>query len=242
MTDHHHIASAFDRDLESVQAQLMKMGGLVEESIRNSAKALKTRDIELAEKIRKGDRDIDSLEEQISMDCASLIARRQPAASDLRTVLTVLRISSNLERIGDYAKNIAKRTEVLAQLPPIEGAAGAVKRMAKEVQNMLSDALDAYIKRDAALADEVRHRDLEVDQMYNALFREFLTFMMEDPRNISSCMHLHFIAKNVERAGDHVTSIADQVIYLATGEMPEDPRPKGNTASYDLNSFKESDE
>ncbi|GGD35937.1 phosphate signaling complex protein PhoU [Sinisalibacter lacisalsi] len=242
MTDHHHIASAFDRDLEAIQALLMKMGGLVEESIRQSAKALKARDLELADTVRKGDKQIDELDEQINLECARVLALRQPAASDLRTVLTVMRISTNLERIGDYAKNIAKRTEVLSQLPAIEGASGAVKRMAKEVQHMLSDSLDAYIRRDAPLAEEVRHRDLEVDQMYNALFREFLTFMMEDPRNISACMHLHFIAKNIERAGDHVTSIADQVVYLATGEMPDEARPKGNGAPYDLNTFQESDE
>lgn len=106
--------------------------------------------------------------------------------------------------------------------------------MASEVRQMLSDALDAYIRRDEELAQDVRHRDLEVDQMYNALFREFLTFMMEDPRNISSCMHLHFIAKNIERMGDHVTSIADQVIYLVSGELPEEARPKGTSANYEV--------
>lgn len=241
-SDQHHIASAFDRDLESIQALLMKMGGLVEENIRNSAVALKSRDLEAADAVRNADQEIDALEEQITNDCARLIALRQPAASDLRTVLTVMKVATNLERIGDYAKNIAKRTAVLAQLQPIEGASGAIKRMAKEVRHMLSDSLDAYIRRDAALADEVRHRDLEVDQMYNALFREFLTFMMEDPRNISACMHLHFIAKNIERAGDHVTAVADQVIYLATGQMPEEARPKGTAAAYDPATFKESDE
>lgn len=242
MPDKHHIASAFDRDLEAVQAQVMKMGGLVEVSIRDGAKALKTRDLELAEKVRGDDKAIDALEERINMDCARLIALRQPIASDLRTVLTVMKIAANLERIGDYAKNIAKRTAVLTQLAPIEGASGAVKRMSKEVEHMLSDALDAYIRRDAVLADQVRHRDVEVDQMYNALFREFLTFMMEDPRNITACMHLHFIAKNVERMGDHVTAVADQVIYLATGQMPEEARPKGNAAPYEVEAFKESDE
>jgi phosphate transport system protein len=242
MADKQHIASAFDRDLEAVQALLMKMGGLVEENIRQSAGALEARDLELADRVRQADREIDALEEQINMRCARLLALRQPIASDLRTVLTVMKVASNLERIGDYAKNIAKRTLVLAQLQPIEGASGAVKRMSKEVRHMLSDSLDAYIRRDAGLANEVRHRDLEVDQMYNALFREFLTFMMEDPRSITACMHLHFIAKNIERAGDHVTSIADQVIYLATGEMPEEDRPKGNAAAYDPQAFKESDE
>ncbi|MGR3364441.1 MAG: phosphate signaling complex protein PhoU [Maritimibacter harenae] len=237
-----HIAKAFDRDLEAIQAQVMKMGGLVEEAIREGSKSLKSRDVELAEKVRRGDRQIDELEDLINTQCAQVLAIRQPAATDLRTVLTVMKIAGNLERIGDYAKNMAKRTEVLSQMQPVEGASSAIRRMSKEVGSMLSDALDAYVRRDAELAEDVRHRDLEVDQMYNALFREFLTFMMEDPRNITACMHLHFIAKNVERMGDHVTSIADQAVYLATGEMPDDPRPKDNKAIYRVEGFEEADE
>ncbi len=240
-SDKHHIASAFDRDLEDIQALVMKMGGLVEDAIRDGAKALKARDTELAEKVRQADKRIDELEERINLDCARVIALRQPIAGDLRTVLTVIKISSNLERIGDYAKNLAKRTAVLAELPAVDGGASAIKRMAREVQNMLSDVLDAYIRRDAALAHIVRQRDVEVDQMYNALFREFLTFMMEDPRNITPCMHLHFIAKNIERAGDHVTSIADQVIYLVTGEMPEEARLKDTAPAYEPASYREQD-
>ena len=232
MTDQ-HIASAFDRDLEEIQAHLMKMGGMVEDAIRDSAKSLKRRDEELAEAVRKSDKKIDALDMQINEECARLLALRQPIASDLRTVLTVMKVAGNLERIGDYAKNMAKRTSVLVHMQPIDGASGAIKRMAGEVQHMLSDALDAYIRRDVAVAMDVRQRDLEIDQMYNALFREFLTFMMEDPRNITPCMHLHFIAKNIERMGDHVTSIAEQVIYLVTGEVPDEARPKGNAPNYD---------
>ena len=134
--------------------------------------------------------------------------------------------SSNLERIGDYAKNIAKRSEVILDHPPVDGTGASLRRMARQVELMLKDVLDAYIQRDADKALDVRERDLEVDQMYSALFREYLTFMMEDPRNISTCMHLHFMAKNIERMGDHATSIAEQVIYLVTGEMPEEDRPK----------------
>lgn len=229
-----HIASAFDRDLEDIQALVMKMGGLVEDSIREAAKSLKQRDEELAETVRRNDKKIDALDMQIYEECARVLALRQPIASDLRTVLTVMKVAANLERIGDYSKNLAKRTTVLVHMQPIDGASGAIKRMSKEVQLMLSDALDAYIRRDEALAHDVRQRDIEVDQMYNALFREFLTFMMEDPRNISSCMHLHFIAKNIERMGDHVTSIADQVIYLVSGELPDEARPKGNAPNYEL--------
>lgn len=235
MTAHseHHIASAFDRDLEAIQALVMKMGGLVETAILDAARSLDERDEDLAKKVREADQQIDILEERINQEAARVIALRQPIASDLRTVLSVLKISANLERCGDYAKNLAKRTSVLVHMQPIEGTAGAIRRMAREVELMMKDALDAYIQRDAELAAEVRMRDKDVDQMYNALFREFLTFMMEDPRNITACMHLHFIAKNIERVGDHVTSIAEQVIYLVTGAMPEDTRPKVDSTAYE---------
>jgi phosphate transport system protein len=224
-----HIASAFDRDLEGIQTLLMKMGGLVESAILDAAQALESRDGELAEQVRRGDQVIDALEEQINVDCARLIALRAPTATDLRTVLTVMKIAGNLERCGDYAKNLAKRSIVLAQVPPVGSAAGSVRRLAKTVQGLLRDALDAFIQRDAVLAADVRLRDQDVDQMYNALFREFVTYMMEDSRNISPTMHLHFIAKNIERVGDHATGIAEQVIYLVTGDMPGDDRPKADT-------------
>ena len=231
MMDEQHIASAFDRDLEGIQARIMKMGGLVEEAIMKSARSLENRDVELAETVRKGDKAIDALDELINEETARLIALRSPTAGDLRLVLTVMRIATNLERIGDYSKNIAKRTGVLSQVPAVNDSASALRRMAREVERMLKDALDAYIQRDVELAQDVITRDHEVDQMYNALFREFLTFMMEDPRNITPCMHLHFIGKNIERMGDHVTAIAEQVIYLVTGERPEENRVKADTTS-----------
>ncbi len=231
MTDHIHIASAFDRDLETIQARIMKMGGLVEAAITEAAQSLETRDEEKAEQVRRNDRAIDALEEMINEEAARVIATRAPTASDLRLILTVTKISGNLERIGDYAKNMAKRTGVLTQMPPVNDSAAALRRMAREVEAMLKDALDAYVQRDIELAADVIARDREIDQMYNALFREFLTFMLEDARNITPCMHLHFIAKNVERMGDHVTSIAEQVIYLVTGERPEESRPKADTTS-----------
>jgi len=226
-----HIASAFDRDLEAVQAQILKMGGLVEAAILRGAQSLETRDEELAQEVRAGDKAIDALEEQINESAARVIALRAPTAIDLRLILSVIKISANLERIGDYAKNMAKRSTVLNQMPPISDSTGAIRRMAGTVEAMLKDALDAYIQRDADLARDVIARDEDVDQMYNALFREFLTFMMEEPRNITACMHLHFIAKNVERMGDHVTAIAEQVVYLVTGEMPEEDRPKADSTS-----------
>ncbi len=228
-----HISSAFDRDLEALQALIMKMGGMVEISIHDAAEALLERDEELAQKVREADKAVDVLEEEINHEAARIIALRAPVASDLRTVLTAMKISANLERCGDYTKNLAKRTTVLAQMPPIEGAARSIRRMARDVELMLKDALDAYIQRDADLAEQVRQRDDDIDQLYNTLFREFLTHMMEDPRNITACMHLHFIAKNMERMGDHATSIAEQVIYLVTGEMPTDQRPKSDRTPYD---------
>ncbi|MFK7940835.1 MAG: phosphate signaling complex protein PhoU [Roseovarius sp.] len=228
-----HIASAFDRDLEAIQAQIMKMGGLVEQAINHAAQSLDTRDEELAERVRAEDKAIDALEEQVNEATARMIALRAPTAIDLRLALSVLKISGNLERIGDYAKNMAKRTTVLSQMPAINGSTSALRRMSREVEHMLKDALDAYIRRDAELALSVVARDHDVDQMYNALFREFLTFMMEDPRNITPCMHLHFIAKNTERMGDHVTSVAEQVVYLVTGEMPDAPRVKMDRTSVD---------
>lgn len=227
-----HISSAYDRDLETIQALVIRMGGLVEEAILSAAEALANRDVALAEKVRAGDKVIDALEIQINDEAARTIALRAPVSKDLRTILTVLRIAASLERIADYAKNMAKRTSTLVDMPPINGSDSALRRMAKEVRSMLQDVLDAYLRGDAELAEAVRQRDHEVDQMYNALFREFLTFMMEDPRNITACMHLHFMAKNVERMGDLATNMAEQVIYLATGEMPDDARPKGDETAF----------
>jgi phosphate transport system protein len=231
MNSDKHITSVFDRDLEAIQAMIMKMGGLVEAAILDAAQALETRDEELAARVRLSDDAIDALEEQVNAEAARLIALRAPTASDLRTVLTVMKIAAALERCGDYAKNLAKRSVVLAQMSPIGDTAGGIRRMAKAVELLLKDALDSYIQRDAELADEVRRRDKDVDQMYNSLFRVFLTHMLEDPRNITACMHLHFIAKNIERMGDHATSIAEQVIYLVRGTMPEEPRIKADLTS-----------
>jgi phosphate transport system protein len=226
-----HILSAFDRDLEAVQAMVMRMGGMVETAILDVARALETRDGELAVQVQRNDAAIDALEEKINEEAARLIALRSPTATDLRIALSVLKIAHSLERVGDYAKNIAKRAAVLGNLTRIDGSGGSLRRMARTVEEMLRNALDAYNTRALDLAEDVRRSDQDVDQMYNALFREFLTHMMEDPRNITACMHLHFIAKNIERMGDHATAIAEQVIYLVTGSFPEDARPKAESVS-----------
>ena len=223
-----HIASAYDRDLETIQTLVMRMGGLVEQAIIDGATSLLTSDVELAEKVRAGDAAIDALEQTINDEATRTIALRAPVSKDLRVILATLRLAASLERIGDYAKNIAKRTKILVEMRTISGPDAALRRMAREVQVMLRDTLDAFVQGDVAKAEEVRQRDFDVDQMYNALFREFLTFMMEDPRNITPCMHLHFITKNTERMGDLVTNMAEQIIYLNTGTMPEEARPKGD--------------
>jgi phosphate transport system protein len=235
MNSNQHIRSAFDRDLDRVQAKMLKMGGLVEAAILDAAKSFETNDIDLANDVRARDKAIDALEAEINEDVTRIIALQSPAASDLRTLLSILKVSANLERIGDYAKNMAKRTNVLLQMPMIENSPAALRNLSREVQLMLKDALDAYVRRDTDMAHDVISRDTDVDELYNSLFREFLTYMMEDPRNITACMHLHFIAKNIERMGDHVTSIAEQVVFLVTGEMPAEPRDKADQTSTNVN-------
>jgi len=228
-----HIVSVFQQELDTIKTKIIKMGGLVEEAIVSSSTSLYDRDAELAEQVYAADAVIDKLEQEINDEAARVIALRSPNADDLRLLLTVIKVSSNLERIGDYSKNIAKRTRVLLEMRTIEGSPKALRRMAREVEIMLGDALNAYIRQDEELARAVIARDEDVDQLYNALFREFLTFMMEDPRNITACMHLHFMAKNIERMGDHVTSIAEQVVFYTTGIKPEEERNKADITSSD---------
>ena len=229
--DQRHISSSFDNDLEKIQAQIMKMGGLVEMAISNATKSFVLKDTELAKNVCIDDAAVDAMEVLINEEAARVIALRAPAAIDLRILLSVIKVSANLERIGDYSKNMAKRTGVILHMKEIENSAKSLRRLAREVELMLKDSLDAYVQKDINLAYDVINRDSDVDQMYNGLFREFITFMMEDPRNITGCMHLHFMAKNLERMGDHVTAIAEQVIYIATGELPNEPRFKADKTS-----------
>src|SRR5690606_5399585 len=209
----------------------MEMGGLVEAQIADAADALLHRDVELAGRIRQADKRVDALNAEVDSKVVLILALRQPKAKDLRTVVCALKIAASLERIGDYAKNIAKRTTVLAQAEPAIPSSRTIKLMADLVQAMIHDVLDSYIPRDVPMAVDVRQRDQQVDQVHNTLFRELLTYMMEDPRSITPSMHLLFISKNVERMGDHATSIAEQVIYMVTGRMPEEERPKGDVTS-----------
>lgn len=226
-----HIVRSFDKDLNQMESLLVEMGGLVETQIADATTALIRRDTDLADKVKAGDNRVDALEVEINEMAVNMLALRQPMAKDLRRVIATLKVSASLERIGDLAKNIAKRTAVLAQTPPVEFSLHTVERMSQMVRDMVSQVIDAFMARDIQTADDIRLRDEEVDQIHNTLFRELLTYMMEDPRNISPCMHLLFIAKNLERSGDHATGIAEQVHYLVSGTMPDDDRPKSDETS-----------
>ena len=226
-----HIVKSFDQELSQIENMILEMGGLVENQITQSVIALNNRDTELAEKVRRGDKAVDALESKIDDLTLRTLAIRQPLAADLRNVICALKVASNLERIGDYAKNIAKRSLVLGETNVVAGAGKTIRRMADMVQKMVSDVLDAYTKKDLVMADEIRLRDEDVDHLHNTLFREQLTYMMEDPRNITPCMHMLFIAKNLERMGDHATAIAEQIHYVVTGSLPEENRPKGDITS-----------
>ncbi len=223
-----HIVKSFDEELGTIESKLLEMGGIVETLIDDSVIGLVNRDKELCSKVIRDDRRVDALEIETDELAVRLLALRQPMAADLRSVVCALRVSTNLERIGDYAKNIAKRAMIIADDAPVGSSAATLKRMGKMVREMVGDVLDAFVKRDTNMAEELRRRDEEVDHMHNTLFRELLTHMMEDPRNISASMHLLFIAKNLERMGDHVTSIAEQIIYLVTGALPDEDRPKSD--------------
>ena len=227
-----HIASAFDRDLEAIQARILKMGGLVEAQIADGVKALITRDVEAGQAVRRRDKQVDAFEAKIDELAIRFIAMRQPMAVDLRRIVTALKITSSLERMGDYAKNMGKRVKALAEAENIGGSSRAIERMSELVREMVRDVLDAFIARDTAMAYDVRNRDEQVDQLHNTLFREMLTYMMEQPQNITPCMHLLFIAKNVERMGDHATGIAEQIIYLVDGALPDDDRQKGDETAF----------
>ena len=221
-----HTVSAFDADLEKIKLAVLTMGGQVEQAILLAARALYTRDEELAGEVVRNDRAIDEAEHEINTNVVRLLALRQPQADDLRAAIAVMKMAGELERIGDYAKNMAKRVPVLTASPVIDGAASALRRQARLVGQMLKDMLDSFARLDVALARDVVARDVEVDDMTNALFREFITYMMEDPRNITACLHYVFIAKNIERMGDLVTHGAEQVIFVAEGVKPE-ARVKG---------------
>jgi phosphate transport system protein len=227
-----HTAKAFDVDLQDLARMVSEMGGLAEKEVAEAVQALATRDTVLAQRIVALDSSVDDLQRSIEEKAVLTIARRQPMAVDLREIVGDLRISNDLERIGDLAKNIAKRVIALnGDFPPPKLVRG-VEHMATLVLAQLKEVLDAYAARDVARALAVWRADEEIDAMCTSVFRELLTYMMEDPRNITFCIHLLFAAKNIERMGDHTTNIAETLHYIIHGAAISDKRPKGDTTSF----------
>lgn len=221
MAAHGHTLKAFDEDLDRLRALISQMGGFAEHAIRESMRCLVQRDLEGAERVIENDKKLDALEMETERNAVQLIALRAPMAGDLRDVVAALKISSVVERIGDYAKNIAKRVRLLERSDQIE-AFSLLPEMARIATEMVADVLNAFVDRDADAALRVCARDRVVDDFYNSVFRTLLTFMMENPHNISQSTHLLFIAKNLERVGDHATNIAEMVYYAATGQYMAD--------------------
>jgi phosphate transport system protein len=221
-----HTIKAFDEDLDRLRALISQMGGMAEHAIRESLRCLVQRDLDGAAKIVEDDKKLDALEIETEKRVVQLIALRAPMAGDLRDVVAALKISSVVERIGDYAKNIAKRIPLLEDAHNIEPIS-LMPEMARIATEMVHDVLNAFVQRDAEAAVRVVERDRAVDDFYNSIFRALLTFMMENPTNISESTHLLFIAKNIERVGDHATNIAEMVYYAATGDHLAD-RPRGH--------------
>ena len=221
-----HTIRAYDEELEALTAELSRMGGLAEVEVAESIRAISRRDVALAQSVITRDARLDEIEADIERRAIRLIALRQPVADDLRRTVAALKISMNLERCGDLAKNIAKRALVIAESDPITPLTRSIERMGELVAARLKDVLDAFAARDVDRARAVWQRDQEVDEHYDAIFRELLTYMMGDPRTIASCAHLLFVAKNLERIGDHATNIAEIITYEITGEHMTDQRPK----------------
>lgn len=226
-----HIVRSFDDELAALGKLIAEMGGLAEVQLQDAIDALVKRDSEKAARVVAQDKRIDKLEDEIAHKTISMLALRQPLADDLRQIIAALKTSAIIERIGDYAKNVAKRTTPLSDHAAL-GATKTIARMGALVQRMIKDVLDAYQERDLAKADDVRRQDEEVDSLHTSLFRELITYMMEDPRHITSATHLLFIAKNIERIGDHATNIAENVHFVVTGIIPTDERPKSDQSSY----------
>lgn len=225
-----HTLSAYDEDLEKLRGLIVRMGRRCEAQILGAVDALARRDAEAAAIIVAGDAEIDALEAETERFAIQTIALRAPVAVDLREIVSALKISAILERVGDYAKNIAKRTTVLAQGAPMEPAV-IVPEMARMVAQMVTSAIDAFVARDADAAATVADRDQLVDDFYTSLFRSLLTFMIENPQRITASAHLLFIAKSLERIGDHATNIAELVTYSATGERMAERTKRDDTAS-----------
>jgi phosphate transport system protein len=227
-----HTAKAFDTDLQDITRKVAEMGGLVERQISDATRALVERDTDLAEQVIAADPTVDVMQHEIEEKAILTIARRQPMAVDLREIVGAMRVCNDLERIGDHAKHIGKRVVALDQDLHPQRLIRGVEHMATLVSALLKQVLDAYASHDLAGALAVWNGDEEVDSICVSLFRELLTYMMEDPRNITFCMHLMFCAKDIERIGDHATNIAETVYFMIEGRAITDQRPKGDTTTF----------
>jgi phosphate transport system protein len=225
-----HIVKSYDEELSRLNKIIVEMGGLAESQLASAIDAVVQRDSDLAARVVEGDTAVDQLERDLDNLAIRLLALRQPMARDLREIVVALKIASDLERICDYAANVAKRSIALSQAPPIQPVY-ALPRMGRLALLLVKDVIDAYVERDPDKALAVWNRDEELDEMYASIFREFLTYMMEDPRNIGACTHLLFMAKNIERIGDHATNIAENLYYLVHGTPLTQARPKGDNSS-----------
>jgi phosphate transport system protein len=228
-----HIIKSYDEELERLSKMIVEMGGLAESQLAAAIEVVIQRDSDRAVRVVEGDAQVDQLERDLDNLAIRLLALRQPMARDLREIVAALKIASDLERISDYAANVAKRSIALAQTPPIQ-AVNTLPRMTRLALLLIKDVIDAYVARDADKAFAVWVRDEELDEMYSSLFRVLLTYMMEDPRNIGPCTHLLFIAKNIERIGDHATNIAENIYYLVHGIPLDQARPKGDKSSLEV--------
>jgi phosphate transport system protein len=226
-----HLVKSFDQELKRLRNMMTQMGGIVESQVAQAADAIMQRDVASATRAVEEDPKVDALEREVESFVIRLLALRQPVAGDLRQIVVALKITGDLERIGDYAANVAKRSIVLSQFSLPYSLAG-LAHMARMVQGQLKSIIDALGANDTDMAVEVWRSDQVVDDIYNAIFRELITYMMEDPRNITPCTHLLFIAKNLERIGDHATNIAENLYYAVKGETLPESRPKGDTSAY----------
>ncbi|MCM2504591.1 phosphate signaling complex protein PhoU [Aureimonas altamirensis] len=223
-----HIVRSYDEELKYIMRRISEMGGQAERMVEQSVRALTRSDFSLAQSVVADDVLLDAAQRELEERAILTIAKRQPMAQDLREIVGSIRIASDLERIGDLGKNIAKRVIAVHEFgQPVQLTRG-IEHMAELALDQLKDVLDSYATRDTDRAEAVRARDEDIDAMYTSIFRELLTYMMEDPRNISACTHLLFSAKNIERIGDHATNIAETIYYIKTGQQIEDERPKGD--------------
>ncbi len=225
-----HTVRGYDVELEALGRKIAEMGGIAEMMVSQAIEALSTGDMELARKVVATDARLDNLQREIDEQSILTLARRQPVAVDLREIIVAIRVSSDLERVGDLAKSIAKRAIKIAGESGVVHAVVGIKHMADLAATQLKDVLDAYAQRDTERAMTVWNQDAELDALEDSIFRDLLTRMMEDPRNITFCTHLLFCSKNIERIGDHTTNIAENIVYLATGETLPTDRPRASAA------------